>query len=57
MVTEKAAGVIDLHHRKVSGTERADCDPVELSGAYGFAFTSSGYLILSEAAAGTLSSL
>jgi len=57
VVTEKAAGAIDTY---VVGSGGVASSPTTISsnsaGPYGFAFTPQGYLILSEAAAGTLSS-
>jgi 6-phosphogluconolactonase len=57
VATEKAAGVIDTY---VVGSGGVASPPTTIqsnsAGPYGFAFTSQGYLILSEAATGTLSS-
>jgi 6-phosphogluconolactonase (cycloisomerase 2 family) len=57
VVTEKAAGVIDTYavgKQAVAGAPIMT--PSNSAGPYGFAFTPQGYLVLSEAAAGTLSS-
>ena len=56
VATEKAAGVINTY---VVGNGGIANPPTSISsnsaGPYGFTFTSQGYLVLSEAAAGTLS--
>jgi 6-phosphogluconolactonase len=57
VVTEKAAGAIDTY--QVGGNAVASSPtvtPSNSAGPYGFAFSSQGYLVLSEAATGTLSS-
>jgi len=57
VVTEKAAGVIDTYIVGDGGVANPPATiPSNSAGPYGFAFTSQGYLILSEAATGTLSS-
>jgi len=57
VVTEKAAGMIDTYTVGAGGLESAPIvTPSNSAGPYGFAFTPQGYLVLSEAAAGTLSS-
>ncbi len=57
VVTEKAAGVIDTYSVGKSAVPSAPTiTPSNSAGPYGFAFTPQGYLIVSEAAAGTLSS-
>jgi 6-phosphogluconolactonase (cycloisomerase 2 family) len=57
VVTEKAAGVIDTYTLGSGGVASAPTiTPSNSAGPYGFAFTAQGYLILSEAGTGTLSS-
>ena len=57
VVTEKAANVIDTYVVGSGGVAGSPTKfPSNSPGPYGFAFTSQGYLILSEAATGTLSS-
>jgi 6-phosphogluconolactonase len=57
VVTEKAAGVIDTYVVGSKGVANPPTTTASNSaGPYGFAFTQQGYLVLSEAAAGTLSS-
>jgi 6-phosphogluconolactonase (cycloisomerase 2 family) len=57
VVTEKAAGVIDTFVVGGGGLASSPATtPSNSAGPYGFAFTRQGYLILSEAATGTLSS-
>jgi 6-phosphogluconolactonase len=57
VVTEKAAGAIDTYVIGNGGIANSPSTiPSNSAGPYGFAFTPQGYLILSEAAAGTLSS-
>ena len=57
VVTEKAAGAIDTYVVGKDGIASAPSTIASNSaGPYGFAFTSEGYLVLSEAATGTLSS-
>ncbi|HUI24337.1 MAG TPA: beta-propeller fold lactonase family protein [Nitrososphaerales archaeon] len=57
VVTEKAAGVIDTYVVGSGGVAGSPASiPSNSAGPYGFAFTSQGYLILSEAVTGTLSS-
>ena len=57
VVTEKAANLIDTYTVSGRGVASAPTTaPSNSPGPYGFAFTSRGYLILSEAATGTLSS-
>ena len=57
VVTEKAAGVIDTYTVGKTAVPSAPIvTPSNSAAPYGFAFTPRGYLILSEAATGTLSS-
>ncbi len=57
VVTEKAAGVIDTYAVAGNGIATPGTTvPSNAAGPYGFVFTSQGYLILSEAAGGSLSS-
>ena len=57
VATEKAAGVIDTYVVGSGGiADSPAIIPSNSAGPYGFAFTPQGYLILSEAASGTLSS-
>ena len=57
VVTEKAAGAIDTYVIGSGGIANPPTTiPSNSAGPYGFAFTSQGYLVLSEAATGTLSS-
>jgi len=57
VVTEKATGIIDTYTVDNNGVAGAPMmTPSNSPGPYGFAFNSKGYLILSEAAANTLSS-
>jgi 6-phosphogluconolactonase len=57
VVTEKAAGVIDTYTVSRSGVASAPTViPSNGGGPYGFTTTSQGYLILTEAGTGTLSS-
>lgn len=57
VVTEKAAGVIDTYVVGDGGVAGSPATiPSNSAGPYGFAFTRQGYLVLSEAATGTLSS-
>jgi 6-phosphogluconolactonase (cycloisomerase 2 family) len=57
VVTEKAAGVIDTYLVGDGGVASSPTTiPSNSAGPYGFAFTPQGYLVLSEAASGTLSS-
>lgn len=57
VVTEKAAGMIDTYVLASTGVASAPLTtPSNSAGPYGFAFTPQGYLVVSEAATGTLSS-
>jgi len=57
VVTEKAANLIDTYVVGKNGVASAPTStPSNSAGPYGFAFTSQGFLVVSEAAAGTLSS-
>jgi DNA-binding beta-propeller fold protein YncE len=57
VVTEKAAGVIDSYTVGATAVPGSPLvTPSNSAGPYGFAFTPQGYLILSEAGTGTLSS-
>lgn len=56
VVTEKAAGIIDTYTVTGGVASAPMATPSNSAGPYGFAFTSQGYLVLSEAATGTLSS-
>jgi 6-phosphogluconolactonase len=57
VVTEKGANIIDTYTVGRDGAASAPTTtPSNSAGPYGFAFTSHDYLVVSEAAAGTLSS-
>lgn len=57
VVTEKAAGVIDTYTIGGNGVASSpQVTPSNSAGPYGFAFTPQGYLVVSEAVTGTLSS-
>lgn len=57
VVTEKGTGLIDLFPVSPSGTTQAATTYTSIgNGPYGFAFDTHGYLIVSEAASGSLSS-
>ncbi|HTT26502.1 MAG TPA: beta-propeller fold lactonase family protein [Thermoplasmata archaeon] len=57
VVTEKGTGLIDLFHVSPTGRTQAAVSYSSVgNGPYGFAFDNRGYLIVSEAASGSLSS-
>lgn len=57
VVTEKGTGMIDVYHVSPNGrTQAATIYSSVGSGPYGFAFDNRGYLIVSNAASGSLSS-